>query len=235
MVSILSFKLLPDRNSDGVETSLVTGTNFGGKILDKYCLLMLSPSGVTIPRKVKLSEQVLIRLYNWSPGSLPEMSLLFLRFIRLFVTSQMANAPVRTVPWTFSLSCLYYDHEHSFVLSKSLYCIFFPSNSENFCGFLYVFILVLNFLKALGFCQTLFARTLLIFHLFLHLCKVIELSFSDQGQNLHPLIPCWFLKYYLGYLPVHCHHWHEEWPYHHIYVLIPHHLNFSGIFSPYQS
>ena len=43
--------------------------------------------------------------------------------------------------------------DHSFILVKSTQCIFFTSNSEQFWSFLYVFILVLNFLKALGFCQ----------------------------------------------------------------------------------
>ena len=49
---VLSFKLLPNKNSDGVGTSLVRGTSFGGKILDKYCLLMLPPSRFAVPRKV---------------------------------------------------------------------------------------------------------------------------------------------------------------------------------------
>ena len=90
---------------------------------------------------------------------------------------------------------------------------FFTSKSEQFCGFLYVFIFVLSFSKASGFCQTLFAisaRSLLFFPLFPHLCQVLVLSFSDQSQNPHPLIPCWFLKYYLGYMLVHCHHRNED-------------------------
>ena len=104
MVPILSFKLLPNRNSDGVGASSVRGTSFGGKISDKYYLLMLSPSGLIIPRKVKLSVQILMIL---------------------------DNAPLRTDPWTFfALSGLYYDPEQSFVFAKSLYCIFFTSNSE---------------------------------------------------------------------------------------------------------
>ena len=89
MVSILSIKLLLNRNSDGAETSLVRGTNFSDKILDEYCLLMLSSSRFAIPQNVKFSVQILISLHNWSLSSLPEMSLLFLRFIRLFMTSQM--------------------------------------------------------------------------------------------------------------------------------------------------
>ena len=56
----LSFKLLPNRNSDSVGTSLVKETSFGGKILDQYCLLMFCPSRFAIPRKVKLSVQILI-------------------------------------------------------------------------------------------------------------------------------------------------------------------------------
>ena len=62
IVPILSFKLLPHRNSDGVETSLVRMTSIGGKIFDKYCLLMLSPTRFAIPRKVKLSIQILMTL-----------------------------------------------------------------------------------------------------------------------------------------------------------------------------
>ena len=172
-MSILSFKLLPNRNSGGAGTSLVRGDSFGGKIFDRYCLLMLSPSKFAIPRKVKLSVQILMTLDNWSLSSLPEMSLLFLRFINVFVTSQMANAPLRTAPWTF---CTFRSLLWSWALIR--FCQisllhFFTSKSEQFCGFLYVFILVLNFSKALGFCQTLFAistRSLLIFRLFLHLC-----------------------------------------------------------------
>ena len=66
MVPILSFKLLPNKNSDfdGVGTSLVRGTSFGGKILNKYCLLMFFPSRFAIPRKVKLSVQILMTLDN---------------------------------------------------------------------------------------------------------------------------------------------------------------------------
>ena len=114
---------------------------------------MLSPSIISHPSKVKLSVQILMTLDNCLSSS-PKMSLLFLRFIRLFVTSQMENAPLRTVPWTFCPSLLCYDPEHSFALAKSLLLRFFRSTSEQFCGFLYVFILVLNFSKALGCCQT---------------------------------------------------------------------------------
>ena len=92
------------------------------------------------------------------------------------MTSQMENAPFRTVLWRlFALSGLYYDPEHSFALAKSLYCIFFTSKSERSCEFAYVFI-VLNFSKALEFCQTLFAisaRSLLIFPLVFHLCQFL--------------------------------------------------------------
>ena len=105
-------------------------------------------------------------LDNWSLSSLPEMSLLFLRFIRVFVTSQMANAPLRIAPWTF---CTFRSLLRSWALIR--FCQisllhFFRSKSEQFCSCLYVFIFLLNFSKALGFCQTLFAtsaRYLLIF------------------------------------------------------------------------
>ena len=103
--------------------------------------------------------------------------------------------------------------EHSFILVKSTQCIFFTSNSEQFWSFLYVFILVLNFLKALGFCQNFIITSitsLLIFSLFLHDCEILELIFSSQSQNLQPLISCWSLKYYLGCLLVHCHHRYED-------------------------
>ena len=95
--------------------------------------------------------------------------------------------------------------------------------------------LVLNFSKELRFCQTLLAISAGFFPLFLHLCQVFDISFSNQSYNLHPLVPCSFLKYYLGYLPVRCHHqftvhaWpcrhiryhhrREAWPCHHIPVL----------------
>ena len=133
-------------------------------------------------------------------------------------------------PGFFAFSGLYYDPEHSLVLAKSLF--FFTSKSEQFCGFLYVFIFVLSFSKASGFCQTLFAisaRSLLFFPLFPHLCQVLVLSFSDQSQNPHPLIPCWFLKYYLGYMLVHCHHRNEDWSCHHNHALIHHHLFFLSL------
>ena len=56
--------LSPNRSSDGVGTSLVRGTIFGGKLLDKYCFLMLSSSRFAIPRKVKISVQILMTLDN---------------------------------------------------------------------------------------------------------------------------------------------------------------------------
>ena len=61
---------------------------------------MLSPSRFAIPRKAKFSVQILMTLDNLSLSSLPEMPLLCLRFIRVFVTSQMGNAPLTTAPWT---------------------------------------------------------------------------------------------------------------------------------------
>ena len=42
-------------------------------------------------RKVRLSMQILMTLDNWNLNYLPKISLLFLWFIRLFVTSQMVN------------------------------------------------------------------------------------------------------------------------------------------------
>ena len=107
------------------------------------------------------------------------MSLLFLQFIRVFVTSQMATAPLRTASWTF---CTFRSLLRSWVFIHSCQISllhFFTGKSEQFCGFLYLFILVLNFSKALGFCLTLFSisvRYLLIFPLFLHLCQVFVLS-----------------------------------------------------------
>ena len=76
---------------------------------------------------------------------------------------------------------------------------FFHESARAVLWFFTCFHFGLNFLKVLGFCQTWFtisARSLWIFFLFLHLCQVLELSFSDQRQNIHSLIPCWFLKYY---------------------------------------
>ena len=64
MKPILSFKLLPNKNFDGIGTYLVRNRRFGGKTLDKYCLLMLSPSVFTVPRKVGLSVQILMTLNN---------------------------------------------------------------------------------------------------------------------------------------------------------------------------
>ena len=79
-------------------------------------------------------------------------------------------------PGLFAFSGLYYDPEHSF----ALYCIFLRVSQEQFCGFLYVFNFVLNFSKALGFCQTLFGiyvRSLLIF-------SPISSSLSDSCIKL---------------------------------------------------
>ena len=139
MMPTLSFKLLPNINLASVGTSLVKWTSFGDKILDKSCILMFSPSRFAIPQKIKLSVKISMTLGNSSLSSLPEISLLFLRLTRLFVTSQIANAPLRTDPWTFSTFDLYYDPERSFVHAKSLYCIFFTSKSEQFCGFQFGF------------------------------------------------------------------------------------------------
>ena len=71
---------------DGAGKSLARRSSFGCKILDKYCLLILSPSIFAIPKKVTLSVQILMTLDNWSLRSLPKMFLLFLRFVRLFLT-----------------------------------------------------------------------------------------------------------------------------------------------------
>ena len=137
MVPILSFKLLPNRDSYGVGTSLVRESSFGGKILGTSCLLMLFPSRFTLPRKVKHSVQILMTWDNWGRSSLLEMSLLFLRFIWLFVTSQIANSTLRNALGLFSLSGLY-DPEHSLVLTKSIYYIFFK-RSQNSSGVFYMF------------------------------------------------------------------------------------------------
>ena len=93
---ILSFELLPKKKFNGIGASLVS---FGGKILDRYCLLMLCPSVFAVPRKVGLS--VPMTLDNWSLDYLPEMLILFLKFIKSFGTSQIANAPLTTATWTF--------------------------------------------------------------------------------------------------------------------------------------
>ena len=154
MVPIPSFNILPNRNSDGLETSLVRWPSFGVRILGKYSLFRF-----VILRKVKLSVQILMSLDNWSLSSLPEMSLLFLRFIRLFVTSQMANDPLRTISWTF---CFFRSLLWSWALIRSCQISllhFFICKSDQFCGLLYVFILVYNFSKALWFYQTLFSKS----------------------------------------------------------------------------
>ena len=138
MVPTLSFKLLPNRNSDVVGISLVRVSSFGSKILDKYYLVMFSYTIFAITWKVKNFMQILMTRNNWSLSPLTETSLLFLKFIRLFVTSQMANAPLRTAPGLFSLVSLYYDPEHSFIFAKSLFYIF-SRVSQNSCGVSYTF------------------------------------------------------------------------------------------------
>ena len=142
MLSILSFKLLPNGNSDGVGTSLVKERSFNCKMLDNHCVLMLSSTRFAFPKKITFSVQVLMTLDNWSFSSLPEMFLLFLRFIRSFVSSQMENASLRTALWLFALSVPYYNPDHLLVLAKSLYCICFPvsqNSSEAFSMFLFWF------------------------------------------------------------------------------------------------
>ena len=142
MLSILSFKLLSNGNSDGVGTSLVKERSFNCKMLDNHCVLMLSPTRFAFPKKITFSVQVLMTLDNWSFSSLPEMFLLFLRFIWSFVPSQMENAPLRTALWPFALSGPYYNPDHLLVLAKSPYCICFPvsqNSSEAFSMFLFWF------------------------------------------------------------------------------------------------
>ena len=133
MLPILSFKLLPNGNSDGGGTSLVKERSFNCKMLDNHCVLMLSSTRFAFPKKVTFSVQVLMTLDNWSFSSLPEMFLLFLRFIRSFASSQMENAPLRTALWLFALSGFYYNPDHLLVLEKSLFCICFPV-SQNTSG-----------------------------------------------------------------------------------------------------
>ena len=127
-------------------------------------------------------------------------------------------------------------NNHSFL--PNLFIAFFLGVTQNgFVGFYMFSFWFWIFQKHKGFNKLYFAISasfLLIFPLFLHLCQVLELNFLDQSQNLHPLIPCWLLKCYLGYLPVRCHHRHEDWPCRHIHVLIPHHLTLSSIFSSHQ-
>ena len=96
-------------------------------------------------------------------------------------------------PGLFALSGLYYNPEHLFILAKSLYSLF-SCGSQNSSVVFYVFNLVLSFSKALGFCGILFAisvRSLIIYTPISSFCLVLELSFSGQSHNLHPLIPCW--------------------------------------------
>ena len=98
-------------------------------------------------------------------------------------------------PGLFTFGGLYYNPEHSIVLARSLFLHLLTSKSEELWIFLDVFILHLNFSKALGLCQTsctVCARYLLIFPLFLHLCQVFELIFSSQSHKLHALVLCFF-------------------------------------------
>ena len=100
-------------------------------------------------------------------------------------------------PGLFTFGGLYYNPEHSIVLARSLFLHLLTSKSEELWIFLDVFILHLNFSKALGLCQTsctVCARYLLIFPLFLHLCQVFELIFSSQSHKLHALVLCFFPK-----------------------------------------
>ena len=122
------------------------------------------------------------------------MSLLFLRSIRLFLTSQIANTPFRTTPWAFC-TFRFLLWSWAFIRSYKISSIhFFTSKSEQFWSFFYIFILDLNlFFWKIRICQTLFTistKSLFIFPLFLHHCQVLEFIFSSQSQNLHPLIPC---------------------------------------------
>ena len=167
---------------------------------------MLSLSKFAIPRKVKLSVQ--IPLFTWNVLVIFNIYWCICGFAN--GKCSFNNCPLDFLHFQVFITIL---NIHLFL--PNLFIAFFMNKSEHFCGFLHVFIFVLNFSKALGFCQTLFAisaRSLLIFPLFLHLCQVLILSLSVQSQNLYPLIPCWFLKYYLGYHSVHCHHQHEDWP-----------------------
>ena len=146
MLPILSFKLLPNGNSDGVGTSLVKERSFNCKMLDNHCVLMLSSTRFAFPKKVTFSVQVLMTLDNWSFSSLPEMFLLFLRFIRSFVSSQMENAPLRTSLWLFALSGPYYNPDHLLVLAKSFYYTCFPV-SQNSSGAFSMFLFSFGFSK----------------------------------------------------------------------------------------
>ena len=63
---------------------------------ENFCIFIFA-----IPRKAGLLVQILMKLDTLNFSSLDEMSLLFLRHIRLFEKLQMANAPLRAAPWTF--------------------------------------------------------------------------------------------------------------------------------------
>ena len=63
MVLNLSFKLLPNRRSEGVRTSLAKERSFAGKILDKYYLLTL-PSSIFAITTYFLLVQILMTLDN---------------------------------------------------------------------------------------------------------------------------------------------------------------------------
>ena len=146
-------------------------------------------------------------------------------------------------PGFFALSGLSYDSEHSFVLAKSLSCIFSRASQNSYVAFYRFSFWFWIFQRHKGFAK-LYLQYLRdpywFFPLFLHLCQVLELSLSDQSQNLHLLIPCWFPKYYLGYLPVYCHNWGKTdpviifmfwlittWPYLSFFPLVS--LNSRGI------
>ena len=69
----------------------------------------------------------------------------------------MENAPLRTAPWTFC-TFRFLLWSWAFIRSCQISLLhFFTSKLEQSYGFLNVFILVLNFSKAIGLCQTLFA------------------------------------------------------------------------------
>ena len=174
MKPILSFKLLLNRNVNGVGISLVSGT-LVMKFLMGNVVLMLFPSIFAIPRKVGplvqilmtldsifaiprkvgllvqilmtldsvfaipwkvgLLVQMLMKLDTWSLSSLPEMSLLFLRFIRLYETSQKADALLRAATWNFcTLRSLL--RPWAFICSCQISLLhFFTSKSEQFWVF----------------------------------------------------------------------------------------------------
>ena len=108
---------------------------------------------------------------------------------------------------------------------------FLTSKSEQRCGFLYVFIFVL------GFWQTLFAisaRSLLTFppissSLSSSCIRPFRLK-SESSSSDSLLVP----KILLCYQLVHHDRRHEDWPCHHIYALIHHHLTLCAILSSRQ-